>query len=242
MKLFLAMKLSRKHYAQTNFLRARQFMRLCFSLSIESNPKWFKLLFLLQFQIYWHCLRPPFVLLIILWQNKHTKDLSQFIFHANLYTETVFKCRASFSFYFACYVCIMCIFFLYFFYCCLWWFFVFAWAKIGSTQHFLPIFRKLHQIKWTTCAFYPPKNTHNTHNRQQALLKETLNNNNTNKRKRKRKRKNNKTYSRHCIHDHLLSKLWSELNFSFVYHSTTMHILLFNLASVPDHVGPKKSY
>lgn len=98
-----------------------------------------------------------------------------------------------------------------------WWFFVFVGVKIGLTQHFLPIFRKLHQIKWTTCVFYPPKNTQSEH-RQKRLL----NSSNTNKKK-------NTMYSRLCIHDHLLSKLWSELNFPFVCHSI---LCIFFLLSI----------
>lgn len=95
MKLFWQWnRLATNPRIRAHFSVVRQFKHLCaFGCVCACVP-------FTIFKIYWHCLRPSFVLLIILWQNKHTTD-PQFIFHAND-SETIFKCRASF------YIC-MCV-------------------------------------------------------------------------------------------------------------------------------------
>lgn len=93
----------------------------------------------------------------------NTRRIFQFIWHANYYTGTIFKCR-ELHLHFSLFVHLCTSFFLSCCYCCSfnwWWLLVFVstWVEIGSTQHFLPIFRKLHQIKWTTvCILSAKKN------------------------------------------------------------------------------------
>lgn len=136
----------RTHAMPTNFPTARQSMS---ALLHWLKPKWFSSLFLLQFQIYWHCLRPLFASYYF-YGKINTRRISSSSCMQILHRDD-FQVLG-FLFHFGVFE-----YGVYFLLLPWWWFFAFTWVKIGSTQHFLAIFRKLHQIKWTTCVFYPPK-------------------------------------------------------------------------------------